>query len=202
MHPMEESGNGGPAGRLDKLPRDFQDSFHEKCPWHDGCWKDYRGNQPVLAPLSKDLEIMKTIRYLVLTGIAAAGLCGAGSVWAQTTSTPPVTVAPHAGTGGAPAGIKTLITSFDKTRDKYLAAQDLLLKQLKNATTAAEREQIREQLQDNRQAFLEALKDFREQLKDDLTALKGKISHEEFLRIINAAQEAATEGGFDHHKGH
>jgi hypothetical protein len=56
-------------------------------------------------------------------------------------------------------------------------------------------------LQDNRQAFLDALKDFRSQLKDDLTALKGKISHAEFLRIIDAAHDAATEGGLNHHKG-
>jgi hypothetical protein len=145
---------------------------------------------------------MKTTRYLILTAVAVAGLCGAGSVGAQTTTTPPVVVVPHDGTGGAPGPIKTLITSFDQTRDKYLAAQDLLLRKLKNATTAAEREQIREQLQDNRQAFLEALKAFREQLKDDLAALKGKISHEEFLRIVDAAHDAATEGGIGHHRGH
>jgi hypothetical protein len=83
-----------------------------------------------------------------------------------------------------------------------LAKQDLLLLKLSNATTPAERERIRDQLQDNRDAFLAELESFRTQLKDDLVALKGKISHEEFLRIINAAQEAATEGGFDHHKGH
>jgi hypothetical protein len=145
---------------------------------------------------------MKTIRYLLLTGIAVASLCGTRSVWAQTTTTPPVVVVPHDGTGGVPAGIQTLITSFDQTRDKYLKEQDLLLIKLKNATTAAEREAIREQLQDNRQAFLAALKAFREQLKDDLTALKGKISHEEFLRIIDAAHDATTEGGIGHHRGH
>jgi mevalonate kinase len=147
---------------------------------------------------------MKTIRYLLLTGMTVASLCGARSVLAQTTTTttPPVVVVPNDGTGGVPTGIKTLITSFDKTRDKYLAAQDLLLRKLKNATTAAEREQIREQLQENRADFLAALKEFRQQLQDDLTALKGKISHEEFLRIIDAAHDAATEGGIGHHRGH
>ena len=79
----------------------------------------------------------------------------------------------------------------------------VLLAKLNNPnTTPAEAAAIREQLQDNRQAFLDLLKSFRTKLEDDLTALKGKISHEEFLRIINAAHEAATEGGFDHHKGH
>jgi hypothetical protein len=91
---------------------------------------------------------------------------------------------------------------FAVTRDKFLAQQDLLLLKLSNATTPEEREKIREQLQDNRQAFLDSLKDFRTQLKDDLEALKGKISHEEFLRIIDAAHDAVTEGGIGHHKGH
>jgi hypothetical protein len=44
-------------------------------------------------------------------------------------------------------------------------AQNLLLIQLKNATTAAERQQIRAELQANRKAFLDALRDFRQQLK-------------------------------------
>ena len=153
---------------------------------------------------------MKTIRYLLLTGMTVASLCGARSGLAQTTTTttPPVVVVPnddkdlYQDLRGAPKALRTLIVGFDKTRDKYLAAQDLLLRKLKDATTAAEREQIRDQLQDNRDAFLAELESFRTQLKDDLVALKGKISHEEFLRIINAAQEAATEGGFDHHKGH
>ena len=77
-----------------------------------------------------------------------------------------------------------------------------MLAQLKNATTPSDREQIRQQVQANRQSFLDALRSFREQLKDELAALKGKISHEEFLRIINAAHNAQTEGGIGHHKGH
>jgi hypothetical protein len=146
---------------------------------------------------------MKTIRYLILTGLAVASLCAPRAVLAQTDPTPPVVVVPHDGDlTGVPADIKTLIKDFGATRDTYLAQQDLLLAQLKTATTAAEREQIREQLQANRDSFLDELKEFRTQLKDDLEALKGKISHEEFLRIIDAAHDAATEGGIGHHKGH
>jgi hypothetical protein len=145
---------------------------------------------------------MKTIRYLILAGITVASLCGPRTVLAQT-ATRPVVVAPHDGDlAGAPAGIKTLIKDFAATRDTYLAQQDLLLASMKTATTKAERDAIRDQLQANRAAFLAELKAFREQLKDDLTALKGKISHAEFLRIIDAAHDAATEGGFGHHKGH
>ncbi len=152
---------------------------------------------------------MKSIRYLLLTGLTVAGLCGSGSAGAQTTATPPATVVvPHGDKDlyqdlrGAPKAIQTLIVGFDQTRDKYLAAQDVLLIKLNHATTAAERQQIRDLLQENRQDFLTALKGFREQLKDDLAALKGKISHEEFLRIIDAAHDAATEGGLGHHRGH
>ena len=151
---------------------------------------------------------MKTFRCLILAGIAVASLCGSRTVYAQASTTPQIVVVPHDDKDlyrdlrGAPKDIQTLIIGFDQARDKYLAKQDLLLIKLKNATTPEEREKIREQLQDNRQAFLDALKDFRTQLKDDLLALKGKISHEEFLRIIDAAYDAAKEGGIGHHKGH
>ena len=154
---------------------------------------------------------MKAVRYLILTGVAVASLCAARSGWAQVNSTPkplppvivvPPTATPVGGVPGVPKAIRTMITSFDVTRDNYLATQNLLLIQIKNATTVTERQQIRAELQANRQAFLAALKNFRQQLKTELAALKGKISHEEFLRIIDAAHNAAIEGGLNHHRGH
>lgn len=143
---------------------------------------------------------MKMIRTLVLAGLTLAVAASANLANAQTTPTPPV-VPPHNGTGGLPTDIKTLITSFEATRDAYLAQQAALLGQLKTATTAAERAQIRAALEANQAAYLAELKSFRTQLKDDLAALKGKISHAEFLRIIEAAHDATTEGGKHHHKG-
>jgi len=151
---------------------------------------------------------MKTIRYLILAGMAVTSLCGPRTAFAQASTTPPVVVVPHDDQDlyrdlrGAPDNVKDLIINFDKTRDQFLAQQALLQAKLKKATTKAEREAIRDQLQENRADFLAALKAFREQLKDDLAALKGKISHAEFLRIIDAAHDAATEGGVGHHKGH
>jgi hypothetical protein len=148
---------------------------------------------------------MKAIRYWILAGIATASFCATRSVWAQASAVPPpVVVVPRSDSAASnlPKDVKTLISNFARERDKYLAEQDALLIKLKNATTAAEREQIRAQLQANRQAFLAALKAFRLRLKDELTALKGKISHEEFLRIIDAAHNVTTEGGIGHHKGH
>lgn len=151
---------------------------------------------------------MKTIRNLILIAISLASLIAPQTVRAQSNPPAAVVVVPRNNQSvypdlkSAPPQIQALITSFDATRDKYLAAQNLLLIKLKNATTAEEREKIRERLQDNRMAFLSAVSSFRESLKTQLTALKSKISHEEFLRIIDAAHDAATEGGLNHHKGH
>lgn len=153
---------------------------------------------------------MKTI-HLIFVAVALACLCGARPAFADPPTTaaavPPPVVVPngtsaHSDLGGVPDNIKNLIVGFDQTRDKFLAQQAVLLAKLKNATTDVERDRIRQELQQNRQSFLDALKDFRGQLKDRLAALKGKISHAEFLRIVDAAHDAATEGGYYRHKGH
>ena len=99
---------------------------------------------------------------------------------------------------GVPDNVKTLIVTFDQTRDKYLQQQRLYLIKLRHASTPEERDQVRQQLQANRQEFLAELKGFREELRGDLEALKGKISHAEFGRIIDAAHNAATDGGHRH----
>lgn len=141
---------------------------------------------------------------------SALGLClfGTRSLLAQDTTptTPPTTPPVVVDKGdidllrdlkGAPPEIKNLILNFDTVRDHYLAEQKALLLRLKSAT-AEQREKIREQLQDNREAFLAELKTFRQELRRDLQDLKDKISHKEFLRIIDAAHDAATD---TRHKG-
>ena len=152
---------------------------------------------------------MKATRNLILTITLILGPCASRSAWAQTTATPPaasspVVVVSHSPTAlsGVPPGIRTMITTFESTRDRFLANQELLYTQLRHATTQQEREELRLRLQANRQAFLTTLTSFRSQLKDELAALKGKISHEEFLRIIDAAKNASIEGGLSHHRGH
>ena len=99
---------------------------------------------------------------------------------------------------GVPDNVKTLIVTFDQTRDKFLQQQRLLLIKLRHASTPEERDQVRQQLQANRQDFLSELKSFRDLLRNDLDALKGKIGHAEFGRIINAAHDVTTEGGHRH----
>jgi hypothetical protein len=152
---------------------------------------------------------MKTIRSMITTALALAILGVSVSLQAQTTATPgtpttPATVLPDDKDGvlkGLPAPVVTLLVSFDQTRDKYLAQQRLLLIHLKNATTPEERNAVRLLLESNRDAYLAQLKDFRNDLRDELSDLKGKISSEEKDRIIAAAREISTEGGLHHHRG-
>ena len=143
---------------------------------------------------------MKALRVLLIVGAAACLLCPPATL-AQSTATP--TVVPQDRNDaallrdlqGAPDNVKTLILGFDQVADKYLLQQRVLLLKLKGATTTDERQVIREQLQDNRQAFLAELKTFRQDLKSDLVALKGKVTHAEVLRILQAAKIADNGAG-------
>ena|SRR5690349_2819197 len=150
---------------------------------------------------------MKTFRLLLTLGATALSLVCPRNALAQ--STPPPTVVPQdrddkdllRDLRGVPDPIKNLILNFDQIRDQYLREQHLLLIKLRKATTPEERQAIRDQLQDNRTSFLSELKSFREQLRDDLKTLAGKISHSEFRRIIDAAKDVGSDGPH-HHKGH
>jgi hypothetical protein len=141
---------------------------------------------------------MKMFRVLLMVGTAAASLICPRTVLADATVTPP-TVVPQdrddrdllRDLKGAPDNVKTLILNFDQVADKYLQQQRQLLLKLKNAATDAQRAALREQLQDNRAAFLAELKSFRQALRTDLTALKGKLTHAELKRILDAAKDAA-----------
>jgi hypothetical protein len=150
---------------------------------------------------------MKSLRILLTLTAAVANLvCPRSVLAADTTSTAPPLVVPQDRDDsnlqhdlrGVPNSIKTLILTFDQTRDRFLRQQGLLLIRLRNASTAQERQQVREQLQANRQDFLNELKGFRDQLRTDLDAVKPKLGQTEFLRIINAAHEASAGGGHRH----
>ena len=149
---------------------------------------------------------------MLLTLMAASAnlICPLSALAADTT-TPPTVVPQDRGVDrdalrdlrGVPDNVKTLIVTFDQTRDKYLQQQQVLLAKMRRATTPQEQEQIRQQIQANRQDFLSELKGFRDELRTDLQALKGKISHAEFGRIIDAAHNASNDGngGGHRHRG-
>lgn len=151
-------------------------------------------------------SIMKPFRILLTLGAAVANLVCPRLVFAADPTVPPPTVVPqdrddrdlNRDLRGVPDNVKTLIVTFDQTRDKYLSQKRLLEARLHHATTPQEQDQIRARLQANRAEFITELKSFREQLRTDLEGLKGKIGHAEFGRIIDAAHNAANNGGHRH----
>jgi hypothetical protein len=154
---------------------------------------------------------MKIFRSIVSAGALALSLAAPRVGLAQSTTTAPSTPAPVVSLNngeassptatdlkGVPPAVAKLIVNFDALRDRYLLKQHLLLERLKDATTQEQRQAIREQLQDNRQAFLAELADFRTQLKDELKSVQGRVSNAEFLRIIGSASGGS---GDHHHRG-
>ena len=146
---------------------------------------------------------MKSIRVL-LGLLAAASLsyawaaAAADTTWAPTTTSLPQGSLPtdfQRDLAGVPDNVKTLIVTFEQIRETYLQRQYQLLAGLRSATTPDQVEQIREQLQDNRESFLADSKNYLQELRSDLQALKGKISQAEFLRVIDAAHSAAAGSG-------
>jgi hypothetical protein len=143
---------------------------------------------------------------LMLAAAVANLVCPLGALAADTGTATPPTVVPQGRDNrdlmrdlrGVPDNVKTLIMTFDQTRDKYLQQQRLLLAKMRHAATPEQQDQIRQQLQANRQDFLTELKSFREELRTDLQSLKGKIGHAEFGRIIDAARDATADGGHRH----
>lgn len=151
---------------------------------------------------------MKSVRILLTLAAAVANLlCPRSALADDTTAAAPPTVVPqdhdedqglNQSLRGIPDNVKKLITTFDQTRNRFLQQQRLLQIKLHQATTPDEQAQVRQLLQANRQEFIVELKGFREELRTDLEAMKGKISHAEFGRIIDAAHSASTDGGHRH----
>src|SRR5579859_3482552 len=135
----------------------------------------------------RDMQFMKTLKALLLIGVAGAFVMGPTRVRADGTNTPPANLPSVVGNKNPsqlPAEIKTLLTAFETKRDAYQAAQKDFLAKLKNATTPEQREAIRAQLQNNRQAFLADVRDFREEIREEIRILKGRINNEELRRLI------------------
>ena len=76
-----------------------------------------------------------------------------------------------------PTDLKGLINKFNAERSAYLTQQKELLAKLEKATTPEERAAIRARLQQNRDEFLADLKDFRQDLKQQITQLKDTLNN-------------------------
>jgi hypothetical protein len=177
--------------------------------WHIACiqYPSWRIVEISDSP-NKDCEssMMRMQKFLAVATASLSLAWPSLVLAADPTSPGPPMIVPQEGNNGdlkrdlhgVPDNVKNLIVTFDQTRDKYLQQQRLLLVKLHNGATPDEQSQVRQQLQANRQEFLTELKGFREELRTDLQALKGKVSHAEFGRIIDAAHNAAGEGGHRH----
>lgn len=150
------------------------------------------------------------LTHLVLSSVIGLTLLQGSTLLADDPATtpptrPPVVIPPGdreavRALRGATAEVRTLIQSFDATRDRYLAQQRALLAQLKNATPE-QRQALRQQLQENRESFLAELKTFRTDLRKDLADLRPKLNPTQFRRIIDAARDAATDSRGQTRKG-
>jgi len=92
--------------------------------------------------------------------------------------------------------VKTLIKAFEAKRDKFVAEEKALTARLKTVS-GEQREFIRDRIQDNRQAFLADVRLLRQELREELNDLKGKVRNDELKRLIDAAKDV----GDGHHHG-
>src|SRR5580698_4811680 len=118
---------------------------------------------------------MKALKTLMAAGALGMMLMG-NAAMAQSTNTPPPVVVPP-NPGKILDELKALVKKFEAERDAYLTEQKALLAELKNATTEAQRIAIRQDLEDNRDDFLEDLRKFRMELREIISQLKGKINN-------------------------
>jgi hypothetical protein len=86
-----------------------------------------------------------------------------------------------------PDSIGKMLEAIKVAQSKFLADQKDLQGQLKKATAAAQREQIRTELREKREAFLEQQKEMREEFRKRISELKEQLP--DHGDVINAAKE-------------
>ncbi len=142
---------------------------------------------------------MKKLRIITL--IATIGLSLTGSLVragdASGSASSPVVVGQGKNSGNNLGDLNSLIQKFQSERDAYLAQQSQLKTQIKDSTTPAQRAALRKLLEKNHKEFLDDLKRLREDLKEMVSQLKGKLNNAELQRLIDAAKN----GGDGHHRG-
>ncbi len=116
----------------------------------------------------QNMKIFKMLAMIAAIGSSLIGNSLLADTNTTTTSpTPPVVVPSKPDFSKLPPEVRAMIKDFQSTRDSYQAKQLALLAQLKGSS-AAQREAIREQLQANRQAFLDEVQAFRIEIKHEL----------------------------------
>jgi hypothetical protein len=140
------------------------------------------------------MRIAKTVIIAALLSAALMGNSALAQTNTSTTSagssgstTPPVVVAGK-GKVAIPTDLQGLVKKFEAERSAYLDLQKALEAKLKNASTPEERAAVRQTLQENRDVFLSDLKEFRQDLKQELVELKNKLNNTELDRLIEEVQ--------------
>jgi len=126
---------------------------------------------------------MKALNILAIITSLGVSILGTPAL-AQSTNNPTPPVIVEKGKVPIPVDIQDLVKKFEAERSVFLTQQAVLEAKLKNATTPAQRAAIRAALEDDRQDFLADLKKFREQLKDEVQELKGKLNNPELARLV------------------
>lgn len=89
-----------------------------------------------------------------------------------------------------PQAVKDRLRQFESKREQYLAQQLELMHRL-NKVSDADRAQLREQLKEQRQAWLEEAKKIREQARARLQEMKRELSNHG--EVLEAAREQVRE---------
>lgn len=93
-----------------------------------------------------------------------------------------------------PEAVKNLVKEFETARNEFLKQQEELRKQLRS-TKGDERIAIREQLQKNREDWLETIKNLREQIRDQLRDLRDKLHDARDEQLENIRSGKGGKGG-------
>ncbi len=148
--------------------------------------------------------LKSALMALLAAGLAAnsalaqtTSAAGNGTNAPTTTSTTPVVVGKS--NVPIPTDLKGLINKFNKERGAYLLQQKDLLAELEKATTPQERAAIRAQLQQNRDEFLADLKQYRQDLKQQIAQLKDTLNNAEINRLIEEVKQAESDKPGKHH---
>jgi hypothetical protein len=87
--------------------------------------------------------------------------------------------------------VKLRLQRFELSRDAYQREQEQLKKRLQGATTEAERERVRAQIRDQREAWLRRMGELRAQSKDRIAELRRQLPSKG--EVLEAARENARD---------
>jgi hypothetical protein len=133
------------------------------------------------------MKVSKLLGLVVALGFSMMGTTGLAQ-----SNPPPVVVDPGKDNVSAQLKeIKDLAQTFESKRHAYVAQQQILLANLKNANTPAQRKALRDELETNRAAFFAELKAYREEIRQELAEIKTLVHNAEYQRILAEVKAAA-----------